>query len=738
MIGTAGPEPSSIDALRELGLASHERGDLRTAEAAYRSVLQEVPNDREIKYGLGVLALQTGRYELGAELVGGIVAAGETAAARVYLGNALEGLSRSAEALENYERAIALDPSYAPAYLSRGHGLRVAGRRADALASYEKAIDIDPGFFEALIGRAEVLRESADPVGALEAYRRAIDARPADASAHLACARLLLELGEFRSALSSIERAIQLGLNSPEAETTQGLAQSALGQRQAALDSFDRALALKADYAPAHINRAAMLRRMNRFEEAFEAQTVALTLEPNNFAARANRASLLLDLGRYDEALASCEQIAAAWPEREHEILCHRGAALLGVERADEALLVYRRADVARASAQAHVGLAAALQALQRPAEALPHCDQAISLAPESAEAHLARGHALTELARINDAQASYRTALALDPGHDKAAFALGCAHLLEGDYDRGWALYERRPGPRPVSRARGPSTARWTGEQDLNGRSLLIDADQGFGDTIQFSRYALLAESRGARVSMSVPAPLRELLSTLSPTIQILGEAHASGDFDLHCPLSSLPRAFRTTLPTIPVTQPYLKAAPRRIESWRQAIAGPGLKLGICWQEPQSRDGRGQFFPVNELSLATVPGVRLVSLQIRDGRELRTNLPPEMDVPGLSAQRADWLDEAAALIECVDLVITCDATVAHLAGALGRSAWVALRHVPDWRWTLDRSVSPWYPTLRLFRQSTPGGWRDVFTSMHRELLAPVLSSPPHAEGDAQ
>ena len=722
----AGAGAASVDALRERGLSSHERGDLRAAEAAYWSILKQAPDDLEVKYALGVLALQTNRYGLGAELLSTVVGASETAAGRVYLGNALAGLSRSAEALESYERAIALDPGYAPAHINLGHALRWAGRRSEALASYDRATDIDPGFHEALLGRAEVLRELNELARALETYDRAIEARPDDSRTHLARAGLLVDMRDWQAALSGVERALLLGSDTPEAHTTRGLAHAGLGQRESALESFGRAIAQKPDYPPAHINRAVMLRQMQRFEEAFEAQATALTLEPNNFAALANRTALLLDMARFQDALVTCEQATACWPDRESELLCHRAAALLGLNRYEEARLAYERAVASHPDdAQARLGRAAVLQALQRQQEALEECDRAVALAPRLADAHFGRGNVLTELMRIEEALESHRTACTLDPDNGKISFALGCLHLLKGEYELGWERYDRRPKLKNILRLRQLSQAWWTGAEDLSGKSLFLYTDQGLGDAIQFSRFAKLAESRGARVIMAVQARLRGLMSSLSPTIQIVGEEQTPDHFDLHCPLSSLARAFHTTPETIPATVPYLSAEPHRVEYWKQRIGEHGHKIGICWQGMQSAGGSGRSFPLADLeAVGAIPGVRLVSLQKRDGLEQLATLPRGMSVEDLGPDYAETFLDSAAVMECLDLVISCDTAIAHLAGALGRPAWVALKRVPDWRWMLDRNDSAWYPTLRLFRQATIGSWREVFAAMHRELIA--------------
>jgi hypothetical protein len=251
---------------------------------------------------------------------------------------------------------------------------------------------------------------------------------------------------------------------------------------------------------------------------------------------------------------------------------------------------------------------------------------------------------------------------------------------------------------------------------------------DQGLGDTIQFSRYALLAESLGAHVVVSVQDRLRRLMSSLGPTLTILGELERPGAFDQHCPLASLPHAFATRLERIPTLVPYLHAEPERVAYWRDRLGMQGYKIGVCWQGTRIKTGRGRSFPPHALrQVAALPGVRLISLQCGAGVEQLRHLPAGVvieSLPGPIDAGPDAFLDTAAIMQTLDLVITCDTSVAHLAGALGRPAWVVLKRVPDWRWLLQRQDTPWYPTLRLFRQTVDGHWDEVFAAVETALRA--------------
>ena len=327
---------------------------------------------------------------------------------------------------------------------------------------------------------------------------------------------------------------------------------------------------------------------------------------------------------------------------------------------------------------------------------------------------------------------ASYDQALAIKPDLAEAGCNKGLSLLMAGRFDPGWRLYENRKklgGWIDYSATRSYPKPLLSGGETLAGTTVFVYWEQGLGDTIQFCRLAKLAEQRGANVVFSVQNRLRRLLQTLSPTIKLIGEKQAPSEFDYHCPLLSLPLAFGITVTDIRGEAPYLRAEPERVRKWRDKLGCKGFKIGVAWQGSRAGNVLGRSFALAEfLGASQIPNVRLISLQKNDGAEQSRNLPPGMSVETLGddydADDDDAFLDTAAVMENLDLIIGCDTSVTHLAGALARPVWVALKHVPDWRWMLDRTDSPWYPTMRLFRQRVRGDWRGVFAAMELELRA--------------
>ena len=381
--------------------------------------------------------------------------------------------------------------------------------------------------------------------------------------------------------------------------------------------------------------------------------------------------------------------------------------------------------------AEAHSNLARAFQALGKIAEAVQSYQHATRLRPDSAEFHYNLAIALRQQGKLATAEASLQTALRLKPDFALAHNELGMLRLLQGDFERGcseyewrWHLEESSCTPRP-----GP---RWDGGP-LSGKTILLYAEQGVGDTIQFIRYAEEVKARGASVVVECPAPLLDIVAGCPGVDRFLAQGAALPAYDVQAPLLSLPGLCGTSLNTIPAKVPYLVADHARLAYWREDLATfSGLKVGICWQGNPSHNydrwrsaALAQFAP-----LAEVPGVRLVCLQKGLGREQWDTLArrwPVVELPIQTGEPSQAWVETAALVCAVDLVITVDTAVAHLAGALGVPVWVALPFAPDWRWLLQREDSPWYPSMRLFRQTKLGDWADVFQRIKEALQGRTL-----------
>jgi tetratricopeptide (TPR) repeat protein len=642
-------------------LQLHRQGRMEQAEQLYREVLAVAPRHAEALHMLGIVALQQRRFDEADRLIAEALSISpDSAEALSNRATALRALGRLDDALASYDQALAVRPGFAEALHNRGNVLKGLGRPEEALDSYDRALAVRPGFVQALQNRAHVLKELGRLEDAIASYNEALSIRPDDAEALNIRAAALLEQGRPREALSSCDGALAIRPDFVEALNNRAVALGQLGRPDEALTSFDRALELKPDYVPALSNRGKTLLDIYRAE-------------------------------RSDEALASYDRALAIKPD-------------------DAGLLINR----------AHV-----LAQLGRPQDALASSDRALAIRPGSAEALNNRAVALVGLSRLEEALASHAAAVAARPDFAEAHWNEALCRLALGDYATGWEKYEWRWRCKFMAKAKRDFVEPlWLGKEDLSGKTVFLHAEQGLGDTLQFCRYAPAVAAKGATVTLGVPAPLISLLRTLPGVERVVSEYDPSWNFDFHCPLMSLPLAFATRVETIPAPVPYLWANPFRVAAWRERLAKlDGIKVGLVWA------GSGKVRVVDlRLTrleqmrlLGAVDGVSLVSLQ--KGEPASQTRPPP---PGLAIH--DWTDEladfadTAALIEALDLVISVDTAVAHLAGALGKPVWVLLHNSPDWRWLLEREDTPWYPTMRLFTQPSPGDWDSVAHRASSEL----------------
>ncbi len=446
---------------------------------------------------------------------------------------------------------------------------------------------------------------------------------------------------------------------------------------------------------------------------------------PQTFA----QAQALHQAGRLREAEPLYRAVLELLPD--HALATHRlGMLLLQSNRPDEAEPLLRasqsRSDGPREAA-AHLGLA--LHQLGRYDEALSWLDRA-DAALAGARLPFWRANTLVELGRFDEAMGAFDAALALQPEFAEARRNRGILSLLRGDYASGLADYEhRRPADPARRRAQSGALPDWEGEP-LAGRAILVTDATGFGDELQFCRYLPLLADRGARVGFRGNPRLYRLLRTLDPRVALVDageEGEAPAGYDLHCKLLSLPLRFGTRIDSIPATTPYLRAEPERVAHWRARIGEDDFRVGVCWKgNPRRSIDAGRSFPLRLLEgIAAIPGLRLVSLQKGPGEEQLDALPDGMRVQRLGEDfdaGPDAFVDTAAAMQSLDLVISSCTSVPHLAGALRRPTWVALKAVPEWRWGLGRDDNPWYPDMRLFRQATREGWKPVFDAMEAAL----------------
>lgn len=538
---------------------------------------------------------------------------------------------------------------------------------------------------------------------AASALRRALAANPNDGAAHRRYADTLRRLGRLEEALDSYDRALESQAGDAETHFNRSVALQFLGRLEESLAGYERALGLSPEIAEAHYNRGIALQDLGRFEAALECYALAIGVRPAYADAYINRANLLSKLGRLEEAHEDLERARSLKPD----------------------------------SPELHINLGNVLRRLGRFEDALDSCRRAVRLKPESPEAHLNLGAALYDLNEPRAAVESYDRALALRPdfagAHQNRAYAL----LLAGDFARGWLDHEWRwkneHDPLWSERERFAPPP-WLGDEPIAGKRILLHAEQGLGDTIQFCRFVRWVADLGATVVLEIPDALASLLRGLDGVSQLIVRGEPLPPFDFHCPLMSLPLAFKTRPSTIPARVPYLRSDPAKLSYWKERLgAARRPRVGLVWSGG-FRPDQPQLWTVNQRR--NVPLAKLARLRdcnvdffsLQKGREARAELAKlvaeRWDGPtivDLAAELADFADTAAA-IESLDLVISVDTSVLHMAGALGKPVWLLNRFDTCWRWFLRGTDSPWYPTLTLYRQTRAGDWDGVIERVRADL----------------
>jgi tetratricopeptide (TPR) repeat protein len=585
---------------------------------------------------------------------------------------------------------------------------------APALADLESIFDQALAFHRAgLLAEAEQL------------YRRVLEHRPGSFDCQHLLGVISYQRGNCLEAVRQIDAALKINSRVADAHLNRGNALLRLKRFDEALASYDKAIALKGDRDPALLNcRGSVLRNLGRLDEALADLDAAIALRPNLVEAFNNRANVLKDLERPEAALEDYARAIALRPDNA-DSFNNRGNLHKQLAQHDQALLDYEKAIALKPDyAEACYNYGTTLFELDRFDPALMQLSRAIELKPDYAEAFYNRGTTLMALRRIDDALADFAKAIALKPDYPEAAWNRGFCNLLAGRWRAGWPDYERRwQADQTPSHWHVYGRPQWTGREDIAGKKLLLHSEQGYGDTLMALRFVRPVVEMGAHVVLDAPPALRPLLEQIDgPTLTRPGEP--APEFDLYCPLMSLPRALDVTLETVRADVPYLAAPAAHLEKWRGRLPNPaGLKVGINWAgNPTFRHDRSRSIGLSRmLPLLARSDMQFFALQkdLRDGDGELLASHPEIEALG---QDIESFADSAAIISLMDLVISSDTSVVHLAGALGKPTWILLPFVPDWRWLLDRNDSPWYPTARLFRQTKLGDWSGVVERVSSEL----------------
>jgi tetratricopeptide (TPR) repeat protein len=561
------------------------------------------------------------------------------------------------------QKALELQPNNAEIHTNLGNVFIYQQRYDEAIAEYQKALRIRPDLFAAQYILAIALHDKGKLHEAEDHYRQALRLDPAHAEAHYSLGITLMVLGRVAEAIVCYRQALRLNPSFAEACNNLG---NALGQQDLldeAIRYYERGLALKPQSAEIHFNLGIARQRQKKLDEAIHCYRQALRLKPDYAGASMNL-----------------------------------GNALSAQNKNAEAIQCYRRV---------------------------------LELRPGDAEALTNLGNVHRDQGCFDEALAFFEQALRQDatravPHHNRALL-----WLLLGNWSQGWPEYEWRLETDGFQHL-ALQQLHWDGSP-LAGRTILLLAEQGLGDTLQFLRFVPLVQQRGGRVILQSQAPLHQLLTHCAPKLQVIVPGAPLPGFDVYAPLMSLPGVLGITPTSVPAEVPYLHADPPLVLSWRQKLqALGGFRIGIAWQgNPANRFDQQRSIPLAQFApLAQLEGVRLVSLQKGPGMDQLHALAdrfPVVDLGNCLDEAAGAFMDTAAIMKNLDLVISSDTAIAHLAGALAVPVWVALPLIPDWRWLLERQDSPWYPTLRLFRQTQSGRWDDVFARMAEELKSELV-----------
>jgi tetratricopeptide (TPR) repeat protein len=555
-----------------------------------------------------------------------------------------------------------------------------------------------------------------------EGYRRILEQHPDDAYALHLLGVLLHQTGRHASAAETLDRALTLSPHDAACWSNRGLVAAALDDMRFAIEAQRHALAIDASFANARNNLGVALHENGQTDEAIDHYRQLIAERPDYLDAYTNLASALASMKRHDEALEAC-QAALAVDSANAGAHFRAGNALRELHRYDEAIEHLQRAiDFAPGHFESHVNLGTTFGLAGRFADAEARYRHALTLRDDP-QIHACVGAAVGSQGRFHEEERHYRRALEIDANHADAQHNLALLNLRIGNLRTGWALYESRWRSSKYTPITVDGIPEWRGEP-IAGRRLLLVGEQGYGDQLQFVRYATALGRMGAMVDARVPSAIAELVASVEGVRNVIRGTPDPKHYDFWLPMMSAPYRVADIEPGVPGHTPYLSVSKARIGDWPERIAelaGNRRRIGLAWAgSPTFANDRFRSMRFAELSaLADVPDIAWFSLQKGPASaQIAGSLAPH----DLTARLNDFAD-TAALIEQLDLLITVDTSVAHLAGALGKPVWLMLPLNYDWRWMTGRDNSPWYPGMRLFKQTTLGDWTSVVDRVRIALL---------------
>jgi tetratricopeptide (TPR) repeat protein len=571
------------------------------------------------------------------------------------------------------------------------HSFQQNGQWQEAMTLYQQVLGIDPHHANSLHMLGVIAAQQGNHQQAVDLIEQAAKLAPGNAALYNNLGSAHQGLKQHAAALACFDQAISIDPNLPEAHCNRAAALKNLKQFTAALNSINQAISLATNYAEAYNVRGTILEALQQLPEALTDFEHAISLNPQHAKAHWNKAKIECVLKNFSAALSSCEQAIAIDP----------------------------------AFAEAYSSRGVILHTLNQPEAAITSCRKAILLKPDDALLHYNLGVIEQAYSHWQAAIESYDRATAIDPDHVGATWNKALIFLVTGDWGTGWPLHEWRWKRQDIIvKSRNFSQPLWLGGSSLEGKTILLHREQGLGDALQFCRYAPLVKKLGARVILEVPRSLMALLSTLEGVDEIVEQWKPLPHFDVHCPLMSLPLAFKTTPQNVPFSAGYLHSDPARVAQWKNRLGSTQRRrIGIAWSgNPNQLDDAIRSLELAQLLPYLPDNANYFVLQ-KDIRDIdRPSLLAHPDIQHFDDELADFSD-TAALCQLMDLVISVCTSIAHLAGALGKPTWILLHTPPEWRWLTERSDSVWYDSARLYRQKEIGNWQAPLAQLRADLL---------------
>jgi tetratricopeptide (TPR) repeat protein len=711
--------PAKIDDILQKGMSVHRAGQPEEAERLYYSIIELDPLHPDANHNLGVLAVDKGMFELSLKYFS--IALQKNPKKSQYWFSMIESLIKvgqhnNAKKVVRYGQKLGLTGKKLDQVLKQLSSIKLMSDNSTVLDTLTKEQEGElielykKGRYEALIKQASMLTEKfpnavmlfnslgVANVGlnrfdlAIKNYNRAIYLDPKSAEIRRNLGNVLTKKGDFKSAITCYQQAIEINPNYVEAHDSLGNALRAIGQFTAAIESHQRAIEIDPNLAEVHNNLGNCLQEKGDFQAAINYYRRAIELKPEFFQGYNNLGIALKEQNELDTAINSYQSAIELNPEYA-EAYSNLGNALKDKGELEEAAVCHRRA---------------------------------LELKPDFAAAHSNLGNALQEMGNLTAALESHQRSIDLEPDFVEAHWNKSLLLLLMGNFRQGFELYEYRWLRKTKKNSvRSFVFPLWLGIEDLKGKTIILHCEQGFGDTIQFCRYVKLVKDLGAKVTLELDAELFDLLHDLSGADEIIKTGEELPLYDFHCPIMSLPLALGTELDSIPSPTKYLAAEEIAKKKWFEKLGQKTkLRVGIAWSgSPTHKNDHNRSVELKEFIDYLPANIEYVSLQ-KDLREndvkLLKNNPKIIDC----SSGWDNFSDTAALCDLMDIIITVDTSVAHVAGALGKNTWVMLSFFADWRWMEKRSDSPWYESVKLYRQSSRRNWEGVFEKVKNDLLA--------------